>query len=696
MRLLIVVYVLWSAVAASADGTRVQIVTSADLPKPALHGIDKLREAIGDRGIEVVVADHVDEKVDGQVIVAGLAGDSATATWMREANLAMPSAPESLAIGHVQNARRPTIVLCGADAIGLMYAALDTAQRIGWASDDEQLFASIETVSESPCLVDRSVSTYTMQRRWFEQRLHDPAYWHKYFDMLAASRINSFVIIFGYECGGFMAPMYPFFFDVDGFGGVQLTDISAAQQARNTAALQHVIDSAHERGIRVTLGIWDHIYRGGVQGGGIEGASDLVGKQVPHLVHGVTSENLADYTKAALRKLLAVFPGIDGIQFRMHWESGLTREETPGFWKEVFATLHELNPDIRFDLRAKGLPDEVIDDAIAQDVPFRVATKYWMEQFGMPFHPTHINPQNQRDRRHGYADLLRYPKHYDVHWRVWNGGTTRFLLWSDPDYVKRFVESAQIYDGDSFEVNEMLATKMLGQPHDAKPFQLHTPAYRHYEYEFQRYWHYHQVWGRITYNPSTDPAIWRNEFDRRFGDQAGPLVMRALHRASQILPRIVAASYDYRYFPTTRGWAEMMRLGDLPEYAKGTGTDVEQFQSYQDAARQLLAGQRTPLRTPQQTAVWFTSVAQQVLDDIEAATAAGGELKGASRAEFRTTTTDLRILAQACAVPRSPHACRRLVQRLFTGTERRVCDGSMSGRRVQGDCGLAWNHCRGR
>ena len=103
-------------------------------------------------------------------------------------------------------------------------------------------------------------------------------YWETFFDMLAASRINSFVIIFGYECGGFMAPMYPFFFDVDGFPHVRLTAITAEQQARNTAALQRVIQSAHERGIRMTLGIWDHIYRGGVQGGGIDGASQLVGK----------------------------------------------------------------------------------------------------------------------------------------------------------------------------------------------------------------------------------------------------------------------------------------------------------------------------------------------------------------------------------------------------------------------------------
>ncbi len=121
----------------------------------------------------------------------------------------------------------------------------------------------------------------------------------------------------------------------------------------------------------------------------------------------------------------------------------------------------------RFDLRAKGLPDAVIADAIDQGLPFRITTKYWMEQLGMPFHPTHINPQNQRDRRHGYADLLRYPKRYDVHWRVWSGGTARFLLWGDPDYVRRIVESAQIYGGNSFEVNEMLATKMLGEPHEA-------------------------------------------------------------------------------------------------------------------------------------------------------------------------------------------------------------------------------------
>ena len=70
-----------------------------------------------------------------------------------------------------------------------------------------------------------------------------------------------------------------------------------------------MIRIAHERGIEVTAGIWDHIYRGGVQGGGIPGASENAGKRVPGLVFGVTADNLAPYTKAALETLPRSLPG---------------------------------------------------------------------------------------------------------------------------------------------------------------------------------------------------------------------------------------------------------------------------------------------------------------------------------------------------------------------------------------------------
>ena len=80
-----------------------------------------------------------------------------------------------------------------------------------------------------------------------------------------------------------------------------------------------------------------------------------------------------------------------GFQFRMHTESGLKKEEMKGFWSSVFRVIKETAPDLRLDLRAKDLPDAIIQSARDVGVSFRITTKCWMEQMGMPFHPTHIN-----------------------------------------------------------------------------------------------------------------------------------------------------------------------------------------------------------------------------------------------------------------------------------------------------------------
>lgn len=629
-----------------AQAGEVRIQVRQDLDAPAYHGINKLVEALQNSGMEVTQTAPGASSDARYVIQAGLASDPHIAGAIADGGLEIPHAAEALAILVLPGTDQTRVVLAGSDATGLMYAALDAAQRIGHTPPDEDLFSQLSNTTESPFISDRSVSTYTMHRKWFEQRLYDPDYWTTYFDMLAANRINSYAIIFGYECAGFMAPMYPYFFDVEEFPQVRFNGLSTEEQSRNRDAMQRVIDLAHERGIRVTFGIWDHIYRGAVQAGRIEWAPESITEVTPNVVSGVTAENLAPYTKAALRKLLAVFPDIDAIQFRMHGESGLTHEEIPVFWREVFSMLRELKPSLKFDLRAKGLPDIVIENAVEENLPFRIATKFWMEQIGMSYHPTHVHPQDQHNRRHGYADLLRYPKEYEMHWRVWSGGTLRLLLWGNPGHVRRFVtESVPVYGSNSFEINEMLATKMLSVRHETEPYSIHLPEYRHYKYEIERYWHYFQVWGRIAYNPDADDEIWESEFTRRFGMEAGPHAMRALHRASEVLPRIVASSSRYLYFPLTRGWAAMMRMGDLPVYAEESGTDTEQFQSYSAAAEQVLNGGNAAMITPQQTAAWLKETAIAIRKEAEQADLLAKSLDPNHRRELDATLVDLRILA---------------------------------------------------
>ncbi len=643
--LLICVALLLLATGTSQAAGRVGFVTDTSLTGPAAHGLERLQDALQERGfvVERLTETQIASAGVDLLVIAGQSLDRGAASGMLKASgVPSPEGPEALVVRRTTVAGKPAVVLCGSDARGLMYAALDVADRVLWSQEGGNPFAHVNDTQERPYVRERAVSIYTMHRGYFESRLYDETYWQRYFAMLARSRINSFVVVFGYENGGFMAPPYPYFFDMEEFPQVKLIGITPAQQQRNLAAFRRMIEIAHAHGVDFTAAIWDHIYRGGVQGGGIAGASEKAGEPTEGLVWGVTAENLAAYNKAAIRKFLEVFPEVDALQFRMHGESGLKRDEMKGFWHEVFGMIRQLRPDMRVDIRAKELPDEIIADGLDQGLQIRVATKYWMEQMGLPFHPTHVNRQNQHDRRHGYADLLRYPQRYKVHWRLWNGGTTRVLLWGDPEYVRRFAESAFLYDGDSFEVNEMLATWMLGEPHDAEPLEVLNPTYKYYDYEFERYWYFYQVWGRVGYDPQIPTGVWEREFERLFGLAAGQSLMEALHLASQVLPRIVAASYRYQLFPTTRGWAEMMRIDDLPRYATAEGSDIQQFMSMRDQAKSMIEGADTAMRRPEETSRWFREVSDRILKGVAQAERAPGDRRGN---EFVSTVTDLRILA---------------------------------------------------
>jgi hypothetical protein len=409
--------------------------------------------------------------------------------------------------------------------------------------------------------------------------------------------------------------------------------------------LNRIITMAHARGIRFTIGLWDHIYRGNVQNGAsVLGNTGLNGP-TPSLVWGVNATNLIPYTQASLKIFFKTFPGIDGVQFRMHDESGVKPSEQGAFWKAVFATIMETVPRMPLDLRAKGLRADEIQSALDAGVNFHLSSKFWEEQMGLPFHPTHVNPHDQSNARHSYAGLLVYPQKYRMDWQLWNGGTSRVLLWGDPDYARRFIDSTRIYGNNSFTVDEPLATKMEGQAHDAKPFDLMKPSARYYDYEFERYWHFFQVFGRLGYNTNASWEIWDREFYKRFGG-IGAFLEPALHRASWILPRIVASSYPYTGFPMTSGWPEKQRLGDLPTFAKAEFSDVQLFENFDEEAKLLIDKGETAKVRPQETSRWFAQTADAIELQIENVQAARSAKTSADRSkESDSTILDLKMLA---------------------------------------------------
>jgi len=625
----------------AVSAPKFSIVEDRGLGAPARHGIEKFEAAVRARGWRIEKAASADDANGDDVICVALT--STIQTWPFAPKLAHPpSEPEALAVKKFAIGTRPAVLFAGADDRGVMYALLEAAESIA-AGDSPDLFAAIHEVEEKPTIRDRALSVYTMNRAHWESRFYDEAYWKRYFDVLAADRFNRFLIVFGYENGGFLAPPYPYFFDTPGFPGVHMVDLTAEQQRRNLAALNRLTELAHERGLTVTLGIWDHIYRAGVQTGGADWLDEFKGRPIPNSVAGVTTENLNSYTLASLRELLVRVPGVDALQFRAHEESGLKREEMEGFWRAVFKDLQITKPGMMIELRGKNTPDAVIQSALDLGVNLRIETKYWMEQMGLPFHPVHVNPQDQHNRRHGYADFLRYPQHYQMTWRLWNGGTTRVLLWGDPEYVRRYDASTALYDSPNWDVQEPLATKMEAQRPDMPAFDLMPAKYRYYDYEFERYWQFYKLWGRLGYNPATPAEVWDRDFRRRFGN-AALSVEAGLQSASQVLPMIVASVDPYTGFPTTRGWVERQTLGDsLADYAKNEGTDVELFENFAHAAQRILANGATAKVTPDATSRWFDTTADAVLANVRSAEAAIGEKRGN---EFDSTITDFKILAQ--------------------------------------------------
>jgi hypothetical protein len=634
--------VLWPALpqnpAAQNHNVQVSLVVDAHLGPAASHGLDKIRAALAAKRVVYEEVAKPEAARGATLLIAGLPSDtSAAANVLGSIKATVPTVPESLLIRTTSFHAKQAIIVSGSDDRGLMYGLLEVADRIGWTKGNAVPFSKVRNVTESPSVADRGVTIFTMQQRQFEDRLHDENYLAKYFDTLAKDRFNNVQLLFAYETNGYMCPVYPYFIDVDGFPGLKAVGLSAEQQQKNRADLHRFIRMAHDRGIRVTLGIWCHYFRFSQTWTPVDHS-----KPIPGTVSGLNDDNLVPYTRAALGQFLREYKEIDGAQLLMHNESGLKTGDMKEFWKSIYRVMKAAAPDIQYELRAKGISDDLVAYGQSLGLKIQVNTKYWSEQVGLPFHPTHIQELNQFERRHGYSDMLRYPRNYQLHWTLWTSGTTRILLWGDPNYVRRFAPTTHLGGVQGFEVMEPLATKMAGHPQDLKPFDLLAPQYKYYEYEFERYWRFFQVFGRLSYNPDTPEDDLDHEFITRFGAATGPRVAKGLQRASEILPQITAYCLPADHFPTTRGWPERQRQGDLPEYVKAAPSDTEQFESIEDAADDIYLGRSSSKRTPMETSRWFAQAATDVRRFVAQAQSTAGANPGK---EFTSTMVDLKILS---------------------------------------------------
>ena len=110
---------------------RVTLIVDSALDAIAKHGIGKLEDTLRVRGIAVWEGTTQPGDAD-VVVVAGLAGSGGPgAKTLAQLRAPVPQGAEALTVRKAATFQgKPVIVLTGSDSTGLMYAALDLADRV--------------------------------------------------------------------------------------------------------------------------------------------------------------------------------------------------------------------------------------------------------------------------------------------------------------------------------------------------------------------------------------------------------------------------------------------------------------------------------------------------------------------------------------------------------------------------------------
>ena len=599
----------------------VTIVQASDIGAPGEFGRGELEASLKQRNVEVQHATDPAKVPEGELLLVGIPNrDIRLHDLEHSTRISVPVSPESYALRRLELDGRPTLVVAGSDERGVMYALLEIARQIRYVNAGTTATSALSQIREEtakPTVQVRGMVQFLhsadLERSWY----YDRGYWQSYLGMLAEDRFNSFNLVFAHQTS-YLAPPYPFLFSVEKYPQVRVPGLTVEDQKLNLEALQMISRMARERGIDFIMGIWEQrAWKRGQQS----------------LVEGLTDEILVDYARLAMEKLLRLCPDIAGIQLRVNIESGIENERQTEFYRDgIIAGMKAAGRPVLLDLRGWGALPETTKAAVQSGLPMRLSMKYWAEFMGMPYQPARMLPS------YSYADFLRYPRLYPVMYQVWSLGSHRLLPWGSVDWMKRFVSSAHLGDSAGFETCAPLSQKGFGNPPGNWRIFV-APEREYYRWEFQRYWLYYLLYGRLSYDPATSEKVWADEFRSRYGAKTAAAVYDAFQHGSEVIPFLVS----YRLSnPNMYIWPEKQMGGVLDFYLEVKPADAARFATFQEYVAKRLQGVRSARMLPQEASRRLAAMA----DGIESAIAsADATLRPGENKEYAANRIDLKVLA---------------------------------------------------
>ena len=629
--------------------------------KPAQWAIGRLQEALQAEGVDSQVRPQLQAAPasDRCVVIAGRTSPLAV-TILKQQGVAVSDAAEALGLVEGKIGGRSVLLACGSDARGLVYALLELADRVQCGIAPSQALKVPKPIIEKPAVKIRSIyRTFTSEvedTSWYNDR----EFWESYLTELATQRINRFSLALGM---GYNSPKgceesyfffaYPFLVDVPGYdvGAVNLPD---EERDSNLEMLKFISDEAAARGMEFQLALWTHGY-------------DFPEK-VNYPIHGLNAENHAAYCRDALTILLKACPSITGTTFRVHGESGVP-EGKQGFWEILFQAYGKAGRPIWIDMHGKHITQEQIDWALETGMPVSVSPKYWGEHQGLAYHQADIRRRekgnvkkyvepssgvflkNRGFTRYGYGDLMPDDREWEILHRIWPG-TQKLLLFGDPALAAGYGRVTSFCDSLGVErLDPLLFKGRKGSGYSGGRCAYADKSLEP-KWDFQKFLYTYRIWGRLVYNPDTDPDVWLRFLRSKFGDAAKPMEI-ALANASRVV-YLITTSHG-RSVNCTLYWPEMLinvPIVDEKRIATASDTDSPKvfgnvppmdpqlFSKMNEYSAALLKGKELAKYSPLVVAQWLEDMADTACRNLIIAESL---VEDKSDVEFRRFYHDIKI-----------------------------------------------------
>jgi hypothetical protein len=629
----------------------------------AQWALKELEDSLTSREINVFRCKDLSQARVGDlcIVVSGI--DSSTARRLLKAGkTTIPALPEALGLVPVNSSGKQVLLTCGYDQRGLIYALLELADLVHNSAQPFESLNIRKPVVEVPSNTIRSLNRLFVSdiedKPWFNDR----EMWPEYLTMLATHRFNRFNLSLGigYDflqnvTDGYFLFAYPFILNVPGYN-VRVPQLPDSEREKNLEMIRYISGQTVARGLQFQLGIWMHGYEW------------IKSPDANYTIEGLTPETHGPYCRDAVRELLKACPDISGITFRVHGESGVT-EGSYDFWKTVFSGVAACGRKVEIDMHAKGMDQTMIDSALASGMPVNISPKYWAEHLGMPYHQADIRaleiPKADRKSsglmnlssgarsftRYGYGDLLKDNRRYGVLYRIWPG-TQRLLLWGDPKVSAAHSRAFSFCGGVGAELMEPLSFKGrrgsgIAGDRCAYSDKTLTPRWDWEKYEYSL-----RIFGRLAYNPDSEPDVWRRYLLKQFGPGAESVEL-ALANATRILPIVLtvhgASAGNNTYWPevyTNQSIPDPKNknpYNDSPSprvFGNVSPMDPQLFHSINDFATELIKNERSGKYTPIEAAQWLEDYADTAAKYLSLAENTSINKAGT---EFRRMSIDISI-----------------------------------------------------